>query len=89
MDAAGASAEDDAGGVMGLEFVDGYVEGEDKAEDVGVAYTARNEFGVLRSEIQNNDGLCRMLHSLARFSLPLKGRCFDDSFLQGRYCGLI
>ena len=53
----GTARENDAEGLIGRYFGDGRRAGQDDGEDVQFADTAGNELGVLRAEIQDNDGL--------------------------------
>ena len=57
VDGGWATREDDAEGFVGRYFGDGRRTRKDDGEDVQFADTAGDELGVLRAEIQDNDGL--------------------------------
>ena len=52
-----ASGEDDAGGRVALDFFQRGGAGEDDGEDVLFADAARDELGVLRAEVEDDDRL--------------------------------
>ena len=62
IDRGGSAGEDDADGVIALDFGDGNGAGQDDGEDVELADAARDELGVLRAEVENND--CLGVHVL-------------------------
>jgi hypothetical protein len=55
VDGGWASAEDDADGVVGLDFGEWGGAGEDYGEDVVFADPAGDELGVLRAEVEDDD----------------------------------
>ena len=56
VDGAGASAEDEADGVVRVDLSDGRGAGQDDGEDVVFADPAGDELGVLRAEVEDDDG---------------------------------
>ena len=57
IDGAGAAGEDDSEGMVCLDFGEGHSARQDHAEDLGLADAAGDELGVLRSEVEDDDGL--------------------------------
>ena len=55
IDAGGSAGQDDAGGLEPRQPFHGGIEGVYLAVDARFAYTARDELGVLRSEVKNDD----------------------------------
>ena len=55
VDAGRAAGEDDAGGGVALDFFELGGAGENDGEDVLFADTARDELGVLRAEVEDDD----------------------------------
>jgi hypothetical protein len=55
VDRAGSSGEDETEGLLGANLFDGCSAGKDDGEDVLLADAARDELGVLRTEVEDDD----------------------------------